>query len=114
MRLFIGQIAESRPRAAVSGVDFNLLAGFSVLERDDANIRHHLFAFVLNVNRNEIVPATADRERVREIRRLKVGNQKHNRTARDDFGQIIERESSLSSAASRLAEYNRPNAAKPV
>ena len=102
MRLFIGQIAESRPRAAVSGVDFNLLAGFSVLERDDADIRQHLFAFVLNVNRNEIVPATADRERVRKIRRLKIGNEKHNRTPRDDFVQIIERESSLSSAAGRL------------
>src|SRR5207244_8386992 len=73
--------------------DFNLLAGLGVLERDHPDVRQDLFAFVLNFNRDEIMSATADRERARKIRRLKIGNEEEDGTARYDFVQEIGRAS---------------------
>ena len=85
MRCFIGEIAELRSRAAIGGIDFNLLAGLGVFERDDADIWQRSLAFVLNMDGDEIMAAAADREGVRKIRRLEIGNEKHNRAPGHDF-----------------------------
>ena len=85
MRFLVGRIAESRSCPTVRGVDFNLFPGLSVLERDNSDIRQHLLALVLNVHGDEIMASAADRERVREVRRLKIGNEKDNCATGYDF-----------------------------
>src|SRR5258707_1386292 len=85
MRFLVGQIAKSRSCPTVGSVDFNLFPGLGVLECDNTDIRQHLLAFVLNVHGDEIMASAADRERVGEVRRLKIGNEKDNRATRYDF-----------------------------
>src|SRR6267378_6784079 len=68
--------------------NFDLLAGLGVFEGDDADVGQYLLAFVLDVDGDEVMPAAADRERVREIRRLKIGNEKHDRGIRPTTGRL--------------------------
>src|SRR5205807_990726 len=96
------------------GVYFNLLPGLGVLEGDNSDIRQHLLALVLNVHGDEIMASAADRERVREVRRLKIGNEKDNCATRHDFVQIIERERGISSTAGRFEKQNLANESKRV
>ena len=85
MRFLVGQIGKSRSCPTVRSVDFDLFPGLGVLERDNTDIREHLLPFVLNVHGDEIMASAADRERVGEVRRLKIGNEKDNRATRYDF-----------------------------
>ena len=47
------------------------------------------FAFVLNMNRNEIVAPAADRQLARKVAGLKIGDEEHDCAAIDHLVQII-------------------------
>src|SRR5207248_5851289 len=70
---------------AVGGVDFNLVARFRIFQCNNPDIRQYAFAFVLNPDRNQIMPPGRDRERTRKILRLKVGDKKDDRTTGHDL-----------------------------
>src|SRR5206468_712375 len=53
------KLAKERTRSAISGIDLQLLSGFGILQRDDADIRQYPFSFVFNVDGYEIVPPSA-------------------------------------------------------
>ena len=84
------ETAEARPRRAIAGIDLDLLAGLRILERDNADIRQLLFAPILNVERNEIVTTPADGKLPREIRRLEIRDEKHDRAPCHDLVEIVQ------------------------
>ena len=90
---------KARPRRSIGGVDLDLLAGLGVFQRDDPNVRQRALTFIVDLDGNEIVPPSADGERLRKIRRLKIGDKEDDRAARHDLVQIIERQSRLGATA---------------
>ncbi len=98
--------AEMPAERAVAGVDLDLLAGLGVLERDDPDIRQHFLALVLHMERDEIVPPAGDRELAREVARLEVGDEKHDRATRLHFVQVSQRQRRIGPAALRFEEEN--------
>jgi len=62
-----------------------LLACLRVFERDDADVRQHFLALILNADRDEVVATAADGERFGKIGRLKIGNKKDDGATRHDL-----------------------------
>jgi hypothetical protein len=87
---FVHETAKTRSRGAVGCVDFNLIAGLGVFQRNDADVWQHPFSFIVNVDRHEIVPPSTYRQRSRKIGGLKIRNEENNGASRDDFIQIVE------------------------
>ena len=89
-----------------AGIDFDLFARLGVFQRDDADVGQRFLAFVVDPDRDEIVPPARDCERAREIFRLEIGDEENDRASRDDVVQIIEREARQRAAALRLEVKN--------
>src|SRR5215813_2324790 len=53
--------AETRSRVAVGRVDFNLIASLGILKSNNAYVWQHLLALIMNMDRYEIMPPSADR-----------------------------------------------------
>src|SRR5919106_4683545 len=115
--LFIDQIRETLPRPAIRCVDLDLISGLGIFQSNDADIRQRLFAFIVDVDRNEIMSPPAYRQRPRKIRHLKIRNEKDHRAARDDFVQIIERQCRFCPASLRFKKQNladQPQGVRPA
>ena len=89
------EICKNSSRLAICRIDLDLFARLGILQRDYADVWQRSFAFVLDLNCYEIVPPPAHRERPREIRRLKIRDEKYNRTASHNFVEIIKCQSGL-------------------
>ena len=82
--MFAGQVGETPACPAIGRVDLDLLAGLGIFQGNDANVWQDLFAFIANMDRDEIVPASAYRQRPRKFCRLKILDEKYHCTARYD------------------------------
>src|SRR5262249_9716142 len=67
-----GEVCKNSSRLAICRIDLDLFARLGILQGNDADVWQRSFAFVLDLNRHEIVPSSAHGERSREIRRLKI------------------------------------------
>ena len=81
----IDEACEESPRSAIACVDLDLFPGLGVLQCNDADVRQDLFSFVVNLDGYEIVAPSTYGERSREIRRLKIRDEKDNGASCDDF-----------------------------
>src|SRR4029077_9255993 len=84
------EICKNSSRLAICCIDLDLFASFGILQSNDADVWQRSFAFVLDLNCYEIVPPPAHCERTREIWRLKIRDEKYDRTASHNFVEIIE------------------------
>ena len=50
------EICKKIPRLAICSIDLDLFARFGILQRNDADVWQRSFAFILNLDRYEIVP----------------------------------------------------------
>ena len=57
----VGRFAETRARATIAGVDFDLLASFRVFQSDQADIGHHFFTFVVDSDGGNLTEVTRGR-----------------------------------------------------
>ena len=74
------EICKNSSRLAICRIDLDLFACLGILQRNDADVWQRSLAFVPDLNCYEIVPPPAHRERPREIRRLKIRDEKYNRS----------------------------------
>src|SRR5260370_30599890 len=103
------EISKNSSCLAICRIDLDLFARFGILQGNDADVGQRSFAFVLDLNCYEIVPPPAHREHAREIRRLKIRDEKYNRTASHNFVQIIECQSGLRAASLWFEKQNFSN-----
>src|SRR5262249_54004541 len=103
------EIRKNSSRLAICRIDLDLFARLGILKRNDADVWQRSFAFVLDLNRHEIVPSSAHRERPGEIWRLKIRDEKHNGAAGDDFIQVIEGQPGFGAAALWFEKQNLAN-----
>src|SRR4029077_9338039 len=84
-------------------------AGFGILQSNDADVWQRSFAFVLDLNCYEIVPPPAHCESAREIRCLKIGDEKYNRTASHNLVQVIKSQPRLGATSLWFEKQNFSN-----
>src|SRR5206468_2044173 len=108
------KLAKERTRSAISGIDLQLLSGFGILQRDDADIRQYPFSFVFNVDGYEIVPPSAHSEGLRKIRCLKIRDEKDDRAPCHNFVEVIKRQRRFRAASLRLEKQNLANESQRV
>src|SRR5437763_11721263 len=107
-------IAQPCPRGPICGIDFNLFTRFGVLQRDQPDVGKYFFAFVLHSNGDEIMTPPRHRERLRKIRRLKIGDEKYHSPAGDDLVQVVKSQRRLGPAPLWCKKENFANDAKGV
>src|SRR5215471_13798400 len=67
-----GEICKNSSRLAICGIDLNLFARLGIFQCNNTDVWQRSFAFVLDLNCDEIVAPPAHRESAREVRCLKI------------------------------------------